>query len=282
MLEQEEYLNWKSVTLRRQTGFVQPFRKNRRNQLPVMNFVAMTSQKLMGDTFDKLVTSISASNTSYALWVTSYVFVIVSRVKQLKNLTFVGDKSATLEAIKALLETRDRREEHLFSLLDKIRNNPRTNFPTEPKNINRMSFIPFNKTIPETPNGFVYLLTSVNRDSPGHFYVGQTTRALLIRLSEHNSGNGVEYTKPAHRLPWAIAAFICNFESHQSCRDLEIDFHRSMFVRRNELKTLNNMIALFQEKVNEKNCGLYSCICGKTTSILYLPLKFKFSTYGKK
>ena len=89
----------------------------------MVNFVAMTSHKLMGDTFVKLATSISETDSSYALWMTSQVFVIVSRVKQLKNLTFVGDKSATLNAIKALFEQRDFREERMFGLLDKIRNN---------------------------------------------------------------------------------------------------------------------------------------------------------------
>ena len=87
MLEREEYLTWGTVTLSKQTGFVQPFKKNsvRRVQLPLMNFVAMTTHKLMGDTFEKLATSISATDSSYALWMTSQVFVIVSRVKQLKK-----------------------------------------------------------------------------------------------------------------------------------------------------------------------------------------------------
>ena len=93
MLEHEEYLNWRTMTLSKQTGFVQPFKKNsiRRCQMPLMNNVAMTTHKLMGDTFDKLATSISAMASSYALWMTSQVFVTVSRVKQLKNLTFVGN-----------------------------------------------------------------------------------------------------------------------------------------------------------------------------------------------
>ena len=67
MLEHEEYLKWRSVTLSKQTGFVQSFKKNsvRRIQIPLMNNVAMTTHKLMGDTFAKLATSISATDTSY-------------------------------------------------------------------------------------------------------------------------------------------------------------------------------------------------------------------------
>ena len=265
MLDNEEYLNWRSVTLTRHTGFVQPFRKNsiRRTQIPLMNNVAMTVHKLMGDTFDKLATSISATDSSYALWMTSQVFVIVSRVKQLKNLTFVGNKSATLDAIRLIFETRDLREERLFRLLDQIRNNSRSGSIVQPIDVTQMSYVPFNKNIPRSPTGFVYLLTSLNPTSPETFYVGQTERALLTRLSEHNCGNGSEFTKPPHRLPWAVAAFICNFDSKFSRRDLEQELHREMFVRRNRLKTLNDMIALFQEKVSDLNCGLHFCVCGE-------------------
>ena len=73
----------------------------------------------MGDTFEKLATSISATDSSYALWLTSQVFVIVSRVKQSKNITFVGNKNATLKAIESFFEKRDLREERLFNLIDK-------------------------------------------------------------------------------------------------------------------------------------------------------------------
>ena len=227
-----------------------------------MNFVAMTVHKMMGDTFIKLATSISATDSSYALWMTSQVFVIISRVKELKNLVFVGNKRSTLNAIRTLFEERDLREEHLFSLMDKIRSNG-TSSTVQPVNISRMSFIPFNKDIPQTPFGFVYLLLSVNPQSVDTFYVGQTKRALLTRLSEHNSGNGSGFTAAPHRLPWAVAAFVCNFDSDSSRRDLEAELHRSMCERRNNLKTLNNMLALFQEKVDEKNINLHFCVCGR-------------------
>ena len=254
MLEHEEYLNWRTVTLSKQTGFVQPFKKNsiRRCQIPLMNNVAMTTHKLMGDTFDKLATSISATDSSYALWMTSQVFVIVSRVKQLKNLTFVGNKSATLDAIRSIFETKDLLEERLFTLLDKLRNNSRSGSTVQPIDVSQLSYVPFNKNIPRTPNGFVYLLISLNPTAHQTFYVGQTERALLTRLSEHNCGNGSDFTKTPHRLPWAVAAFVCNFSSSFSRRDFENELHREMYERRHRLKTLNDMIALFQEKVSEK------------------------------
>ena len=35
-----------------------------------------------------------------------------------------------------------------------------------------------------------------------------------------------------------------------------------MFEHRDRLKTLRNMIDLFQEMVNDKNVGLHFCVCG--------------------
>ena len=111
--------------------------------------------------------------------------MILGRVKELKNLVFVGNKRSTLNAIRTLFEERDLREEHLFSLVDRIRSNG-TSSTVQSLNISRMSFIPFNKDIPQTPFAFVYLLFSVNPQTVDTFYVGQTKRALLTRLSEHN------------------------------------------------------------------------------------------------
>ena len=130
-----------------------------------------------------------------------------------------------------------------------------------------MAFVPFNKNIPRKPGGFVYLLVSLNPASPECFYVGQTERALLTRLSEHNSGNRSNFTKTWHRLPWAVAGFVCNFASMFSRSDFESAIHNEMFERRDRLKTLKDMFALIQELVNDKDCGLHFCVCGEFRSI---------------
>ena len=86
MLQREEYLTWRTdfdQANRVRASFQEKLRRT--NADPFMNVVALTTHKVMGDTFDKLPTSISATDNSYALWMTSQNFVIVSRVKQLKN-----------------------------------------------------------------------------------------------------------------------------------------------------------------------------------------------------
>ena len=133
-----------------------------------MNNVAMTVHKLMGDTFDKLATSISATDSSYALWMTSQVFVIESGEATEKShacrkqVSYVG-------RIRLIFETRDLREERLFRLLDQIRNNSRFGSIVQPIDVSQMSYVPFNKNIPRSPTGFVYLLTSLNPTSPETF-----------------------------------------------------------------------------------------------------------------
>ena len=165
----------------------------------------------MGDTLEKLATSISATDSSYALWMTSQVFVGVSRVKELKNPPFIGSTTTRLSDIESIFEKRELREERLFNLLDKMKNNSRCNSSIQPMKISKLSYVPFNKNIPSTPNGFEYLLISLKPTLLKTFYVGETEQALLTRLSEHNCCNYSDFTRTPHRLPWAVAAFICNF-----------------------------------------------------------------------
>jgi len=70
--------------------------------------------------------------------------------------------------------------------------------------------IVYNRTNPYTTidSGFVYLLVSMQ--DPNLSYIGQTSN-LSRRLQEHNSGRGAEFTKPHHRRPWAVVAYIYGF-----------------------------------------------------------------------
>ena len=94
------------MTFRKQMGLVQAFRKkvSKTSAAPSDEFLCLTTHKLTGDMFDKLATSISA-NGNNALRMTSQGSVIFSQVKQQKNLTFVGPKSETLNAVRKILET---------------------------------------------------------------------------------------------------------------------------------------------------------------------------------
>ena len=63
----------------------------RRTQIPVTNYVSLTCHKLMGDTFPKIATQLSVEEKKYTLWLASQLYVIISRVRDLRNVIFVGD-----------------------------------------------------------------------------------------------------------------------------------------------------------------------------------------------
>ena len=90
----KNFLNWKQAKLHKSVGFCMAMEKVtvRRTQMPVTNYVALTVHKLMGDTFYKLATQVSVSEQKFTLWMGSQLYVILSRVQDLSNITFVGQK----------------------------------------------------------------------------------------------------------------------------------------------------------------------------------------------
>ena len=68
--------------------------------------MAATCHKIMGDTLTEACTKVSAIDSMYRVWQSEQIYVIVSRVKSLSTLTFVGSESDTLAAIKSVLTKR--------------------------------------------------------------------------------------------------------------------------------------------------------------------------------
>lgn len=98
--EEQRHRHWKAVRVSRVDGFSINNKTNslRRTQFQLVNYVALTVHKLMGDTFGSLSTCIYL-NSQYALWLPAQVYVIVSRVRHLKNLTFVGSRYEFVSSI---------------------------------------------------------------------------------------------------------------------------------------------------------------------------------------
>ena len=90
----QKFQQWPLKRLHRRTGFT--YAKGnvtlRRTKLPLTNYVALTCHKLMGDTFAKIATQLSNIDRKNSLWMASQLYVIVSGVKQLGNVIFVGPK----------------------------------------------------------------------------------------------------------------------------------------------------------------------------------------------
>ncbi len=109
VVNNRSYTEWPRHSVPVMAGFNQNFNSSsvRRHQFPLANYVALTVDKLMGDTFSKLATAVSSTESRYSLWLTSQLYVLFSRVHELQNLIFVGPKSSTLEAIGMVLAKRN-------------------------------------------------------------------------------------------------------------------------------------------------------------------------------
>ena len=90
----KNFLDWKQAKLHKTVGYCMAMGNVtvRRTQIPVTNYVALTVHKLMGDTFYKLATQVSVTEQKFTLWMGSQLYVILSRVQDLSNITFVGQK----------------------------------------------------------------------------------------------------------------------------------------------------------------------------------------------
>ena len=101
LIANELFRSWPLKKVGKVTGFVVPMGNSslRRTQFPFDNYVASTCHKLMGDTFQSIATQVSATEGPYALWLTSQLYVIISRVNQLKNVFFVGSRYVFIPCI---------------------------------------------------------------------------------------------------------------------------------------------------------------------------------------
>ena len=111
---------WCDIVVNRQAGFVQSFKGSslRRTQFPVKNFLAMTIQKAMGETIGKIVTKIDCFERAYSLGEKEQLYVLVSRVQHLKDLTFIGDKESTLLSLSQLLGRRTQWDDYMEQLVN--------------------------------------------------------------------------------------------------------------------------------------------------------------------
>ena len=111
----------------------------------------------MGETLPRVITKISTIESRYALWEKEQIYVLLSRVKHLSHVTFVGVKEETLNAIKFILQIKTQWSTYVDHFLRQITSNP--DFP-QVFNLNETQLLPFNIEIPRHPAGYVYVSES--------------------------------------------------------------------------------------------------------------------------
>ena len=198
------------------------------------------------------------------------MYVLVSRVQNLGDITFLGDKHVTLEAIRRLLKQSSQWDEFTERLVNTASNQPSTSL-----NLANLSpFTPRKIELPPGEVGFVYLLVST-KDATST-YVGQTSD-LRRRLREHNSGSGSYLTNQIHLRPWGVLCFATGFsdltDKNRSERiDLEEKIHSELFTSfnaRNRQGSAAEVLELFLRCVedNKKSiAGLRAVVTGKIIS----------------
>ena len=127
----------------------------------------------MGETIGKVVTRIDCFDRAYCLWEKEQMYVLVSRVQNLKDLTFLGDKETTLTSIKRLLGQTAQWDQYTEKLVETACNQETVVFDLAKTS-------PFKPRKVEVPNGdvgFVYLLVSTKDVSVS--YVGETSQAQI-------------------------------------------------------------------------------------------------------
>ena len=196
---------WRCVVIGKETGVA--YRLNhktvcRRIQFPLKLFVASTIHKTMGETLPMVATQIVGSK-DFALWLPEQMYVVVSRVRSLNQVTFVGSKESNKRAVLDLVCKKPQWAE----LTNEILTKSSASNPT----IDHARASPFPPSVKELPNqnlGFCYLLQS---EPQKHLlYIG-STMSLVRRLREHNAGLGSAFTKVQNRLPWIVCAYVTGF-----------------------------------------------------------------------
>ena len=261
-LNNGDFLFWRKITLRKTAGYVQNYRRSsiRRIQFPVINYVALTVHRLMGDTFLKLATEISSVEKKFTLWLISQLYVIISRVKYLIQLFFIGNKEETLTAVRDILMKRDLREERLFKLFLQLR---RAAIQNTPGVIEGPCYLRSHFEVPKTANGYVFVLVSVRTMTFQKFYAGETSEGLSEFLRRLNSTDERNSRMIRAHQPWAVGFFYWNFnhedERIYACQTIE--------------RILENNDNSYQVLLNHCNFALRhmshikACVCGRVVQM---------------
>ncbi|KAF4661142.1 hypothetical protein FOL47_006799 [Perkinsus chesapeaki] len=115
---------WQELTISKVFSIPQRLEGNmkvRREQYPIRHYIVATIHKVMGDTLGMVATQISDKKSTYKLWLESQLYVIISRVKFLHDIYFVGDVQETMRAITSLLQQSSQWEGYVRHVVRSIR-----------------------------------------------------------------------------------------------------------------------------------------------------------------
>ena len=247
------------------------YTKGRRLQWPLQYFVASTIHKVVGDTCDQLATQISAVDRRYKLWDRTMLLVLLSRVRNLGHITFVGTLAETLEGMTILLQQKSKATALVLRTLEGL------DVLGQPDRVVENAYVQLQQDIPDYNVGFVYMLASSRR--PLQAYVGETMN-IRRRLTQHNSGYGSHFTDDAVCRPWCLYALVVGFpgeatsaENAEARRNFEHQWHMAMAAIPHQRRDTNSIYAAglevfhaFQRRLRIPDLRFLQCGRVRTTA----------------
>lgn len=190
----------------------------RRNQYPMRHYLTTTAHRVIGQTCSNIATQISIVDPVYSLWESQQLLVIVSRVQNLRNILFVGDKADTLQAIRQLLTPQCPMTEHICSVVNAM--------DLMYNVADRREFVHYpiisDDSIPCGYFGCVFVAVSVKYNT----WRLENYRSLRAGLSILNS---VGFTVEHGYRPWVLAGFVVGFPENATENERDrADFHRNL------------------------------------------------------
>jgi len=205
-------------------------KKGKRLQYGLRHRVSATA--IMGSDLRHVITKVSLTDPLYRLWEKEQVVVLLSRTARAKDIIFVGRPKETIDAILQVIQIRSQYSEYMNHIIDVLSDDIDSvhgtrQVPTLNQNLH--PFCPLNVVQPNDNSGCCYILVSIKDRNTT--YIGQTKR-LVQRLNEHNSGYGSEGTSDYQLRPWALLAYVTDFDGN---KDAMLAFERQWKSRRDSL-----------------------------------------------
>jgi predicted GIY-YIG superfamily endonuclease len=189
------------------------------------------------------------------LWEKEQLLVLISRVRQLSNLIFIGDQTNILTTVMAVMSIQNPWKDHIDALVDGLQPTTyQSQIQTQIQDLIKLQKGPaYLQQLPSSNTGNVYLLLSSNGFET---YVGETNN-LRRRLTEHNSGHGARATEHTQ---WGLFAYVSGFQSYQGRlsyerKQIEGAIHRELGRQISQQGRVNAMQSLniFRQVVGRMN-----------------------------
>ena len=232
--------NWEHIVLKKIASNEHIFNtrlplKARRIQYPLQYHLCQTIHKCMGDTLDKIATKLSTKDSKYSIWEKAQLLVVVSRVRTLDNLIFVGNWNENMKAVTKILKKENKDKKSIairLNNLNKLTNPVAIVIPPE------RSLRGIGSGVPAEKCGFVYMF--ISRHNQSRFLIGDG-HCLQTELNFLNSA--AADIQNHYWRPYLPAFYITGFPKNDGMHEENIEARRTLRAQLDQCILLDREIA---------------------------------------